>query len=409
MLPRTKIPLGALAFYSFSAVHAWSEDQLPPQAVMINPLDIAVMGPNATFRTDTTTELFNPTNTTPPFFQVFDEAFLDILGSNSTIRAIATDPTFAFAHEAPIWDSTTDEVFFCSNDGGALGHNDINTNSQVFKISLGDVADAIEAANSSTSAVNITVTPLDLPDTIQMDNGGTGPFRGDLLLATSGRGPLPPSIVRVNPRPPYNATVLLDNFFGRQFNSLNDIKVHPTSGAIFFTDSSYGFINHFRPLPVMPNQVYRLDPDTRQVRVVADGFVRSNGIALTGDGRTAYVTDTGTVGFEVNGTLPATIYQFDIDPVSQSFTNRRVFAYADSGVPDGIQVDVQGNVFSGCSDGVQVWNTQGTLLGKFFLGTTSANMILASGGRLVIMAETAVYFAQIAAQGQDLASFGSAT
>ena len=39
----------------------------------------------------------------------------------------------------------------------------------------------------------------------------------------------------------------------------------------------------------MPNQVYRLDPDTRQVRVVADGFVRNNGIALTGDGRTAYV------------------------------------------------------------------------------------------------------------------------
>ena len=72
-----------------------------------------------------------------------------------------------------------------------------------------------------------------------------------------------------------------------------------------------------------------------------------------------------------------------------------------------IQVDVQGNVFSGCSDGVQVWNAQGTLLGKFFLGTTSANVILASGGRLVIMAETAVYFAQIAAQGQDLASYGS--
>ena len=69
----------------------------------------------------------------------------------------------------------------------------------------------------------------------------SGPFRGDLLLATSGRGSLPPSVVRVNPRPPYNTTVLLDNFFGRQFNSLNDIKVHPTSGAIFFTDVRYIF------------------------------------------------------------------------------------------------------------------------------------------------------------------------
>ena len=150
------------------------------------------MSPNATFRDDTFTELFNPTNTTPPFFQVFDQSFLDILGSNATVRAIAADPTFAFAHEAPIWNPTTDEVTFCSNDGGPLGHNDINTNSQVFKISLTEVADAIASANSSTAAVNVTVTPvrlestdsclfaaqtswvqLDLPDDVQVSLSGT--------------------------------------------------------------------------------------------------------------------------------------------------------------------------------------------------------------------------------------------
>lgn len=72
-----------------------------------------------------------------------------------------------------------------------------------------------------------------------MTNGGTGPYRSSLLLITSGRGSLPPSIVIVNPKPPYNATVLLDNFFGRQFNSLNDIKIHPTTGMLFFTDVMY--------------------------------------------------------------------------------------------------------------------------------------------------------------------------
>lgn len=66
-----------------------------------------------------------------------------------------------------------------------------------------------------------------------------------------------------------------------------------------------------------------------------------------------------------------------------------------------------GNVYSGCADGIHVWNAQGTLLGKFFTGTTSANMVLAGGGRLIIMSETAVYLAQIAAQGLDLASFGN--
>lgn len=77
---------------------------------------------------------------------------------------------------------------------------------------------------------------LNLPDTIQMTNGGTGPLKGSLVLSTSGRGPLPPSIALVNPDPPYNVTVLLDNFYGRQFNSLNDIKVHPGSGKIFVVD-----------------------------------------------------------------------------------------------------------------------------------------------------------------------------
>ena len=39
----------------------------------------------------------------------------------------------------------------------------------------------------------------------------------------------------------------------------------------------------------MPNQVYRFDPDTGSVRVVADGFDRCNGIAISPDGQTAFV------------------------------------------------------------------------------------------------------------------------
>jgi gluconolactonase len=46
----------------------------------------------------------------------------------------------------------------------------------------------------------------------------------------------------------------------------------------------------------------------------------------------------------------------------------------------------------------QVWNSQGTLLGKFFLGSVSANFIFAGDGRLVILAETKIFLAKIAAQ-----------
>ncbi|KAF8981866.1 calcium-dependent phosphotriesterase [Cyathus striatus] len=370
--------------------------QLPPQSVFLDPRSFAVLAGDASFRDSSFSQFFNPTLTELPFFQIFDKQFLSVLGPNPSFHQVASNETFAFAHEAPIYNKPTDEVFFASNDGGPLGMSDLNHNSKVGKISMKDVETAL-AKNESN--INVHVTELDLPDTIQMTNGGTGPYKGNLLFITSGRGPRPPSIALVNPVSPHNVTVLLDNYLGRQFNSLNDIKVHP-SGKIFFTDVTYGFLNQFRSAPLMPNQVYRFDPDTSAVRVVATDFDKCNGIAFTADGKTAYIADTGaTAGFLGNNqTEPATIYAFDVDQRTQAFTNRRVFAYADTGVPDGVQVDANGNVYAGCGDGVNVWNDEGTLIGKFFIGTTSSNMVFAGDGRLVIMAETKIFVAKIMAK-----------
>ena len=88
----------------------------------------------------------------------------------------------------------------------------------------------------NTRRKSLTAIQLDLSDTVQMVNGGTGPYKGNLLFVTSGRALLPPSVVLVNPSPPFNTTVLLDNFYGRQFNSLNDVKILPGTDIIFFTD-----------------------------------------------------------------------------------------------------------------------------------------------------------------------------
>ena len=56
-----------------------------------------------------------------------------------------------------------------------------------------------------------------------------------------------------------------------------------------FLVSSYGFLNEFRPPPLLPNQVYRLDPVTSAVRVVATDFDKCNGIAFSPDGKLAYM------------------------------------------------------------------------------------------------------------------------
>jgi gluconolactonase len=59
---------------------------------------------------------------------------------------------------------------------------------------------------------------------------------------------------------------------------LNDVVVHPKNGDIYFTDTLYGYLQDFRPVPGLRNQVYRLNVDTGALTVVADDFVLPNGI-----------------------------------------------------------------------------------------------------------------------------------
>lgn len=79
--------------------------------------------------------------------------------------------------------------------------------------------------------------------------------------------------------------------------------------------------------------------------------------------------------------------------------NRKVFAYVSPGVPDGIHFDTKGNLYAGCGDGVQVYNPSGKLIGKIYIGGTSANFQFAGKGRMVVLAETELYFATLGAEG----------
>lgn len=197
----------------------------------------------------------------------------------------------------------------------------------------------------------------------------------------------------------------MNNYFGRQFNSLNDVAVNPRNGDVYFTDTLYGYLQDFRPPPALPNQVYRLTPSTGAVSAVADGFELPNGITFSPNGSYAYVADTGAqyAFYGYNFTAPASIYRFTVT-ASGTFTNRQLFAYVSPGVPDGIHCDTRGNVYCGVGDGVHVWNPEGKVLGKIFVGATSANFNFAGRGRMVICAETELYYATLAAEGAVVGS-----
>lgn len=239
-----------------------------------------------------------------------------------------------------------------------------------------------------------------------MTNGGTN-LKDGLLLINSGRDVLPSNVVHIrDPSKPEDARVVVNNFFGRPFSSLNDAKVHPTTGALFMTDAPYGFLQDFRDTPSMPNQVYRLELDSGAIKVATDDVDIANGIAFSNDGKVAYIADSAAGhARSYDGRRPATIYEFDVLEPSGVFANKRVFAYIDTGIPDGLQVDSAGRVYAGCGDGVHVFARHGQLLGKIYLGKMCANMAFAGDGRLVMLAETEIYMAQLASSPQALETF----
>ncbi|KAL2204474.1 calcium-dependent phosphotriesterase [Sarocladium strictum] len=333
-------------------------------------------------------------------FHVYHEDFVQIVGNNPTLTLIADSGTDPLFHEAAVWYPETDEMWFVQNAGAKAAGTGLNKSSIVQKIALSE-AMAVSNFTDAVGKVNVETVNSDPP--VINPNGGTN-YKGNIIFAGEGQGDsIPSALYLVNPVSPYNATVILNNFYGRQFNSLNDVAVHPKTGDIYFTDTLYGVLQDFRPKPVLPRQVYRPVPETGALSAVADQFDLCNGIAISPDGKYAYITDTGAVrGFYgADQGRPASIYRFTIAD-DGTFEDRKLFAYVHSAIPDGIHCDSNGNVYAGCGDGVHVWNCSGAFLGKIFTGELVANFQFAGKGRMVILAETKLFYATLGAEGAPL-------
>ena len=213
----------------------------------------------------------------PSAFAVYNTSFLDIIGQTPKLDLLVENNDYPFAHEASVYIPTSDELFMSSNM-----FTDPVTNETTIKV----------------SKVHLSKHPLTaeiVNTTIPMPNGGINRDNGIVWTAQGGMNDTG-GLFQMSTTSPYNSTLLLSTFYGRQFNSLNDVAV-AQDGAIWFTDPEYGWHQGIRPKPKLPNQVYRFDPATKDVRVVADGFGRPNGIAFSPDQKVVYITDTAeTVG-----------------------------------------------------------------------------------------------------------------
>lgn len=248
-----------------------------------------------------------------------------------------------------------------------------------------------------------------------MANGGTN-YRDGVVFCAQGSLREPSGLVYMEAKRPHKTTTLLNNYHSRTFNSPNDVVVH-SDGSIWFTDPIYGYEQGFRPKPQLPQFVYRFDPATGDIRVVADGLGRPNGLCFSPDESTLYITDTDLIHGDgsKDPRRAATIYAYSVfwettslpsgpnshRPATEQqnqhpyLSNKRVFAYADTGAPDGIKCDVFGNVYAGCGDGVNIWNAGGMLIGKIQIEGGVSNFCFGRMGEMWLFGEHRLWRAKL--------------
>ncbi|KAH0536871.1 hypothetical protein FGG08_006302, partial [Glutinoglossum americanum] len=291
--------------------------------------------------------------------------FETLTGGSPLCTLLEKQPAVPLFHEACIYIPDRDELYITSN---LLKQT--NESEQIIIISH-----ITFRRNNAGDIVSRQFEKIK-PGNFAMPNGGVN-YRDNVLFCVQGDCGSTPGGIYYLEQGAASATALITNYHGRPFNSPNDVVVSNKDGGIWFTDPVYGFEQGFRPPPQLPSQVYRFDPITGDIRVVADGFGRPNGICFSPDESIMYITDTDWIhgnGEKIN-TRASTIYAFDIIFRSSSpfLTNRRVFAMADTGAPDGIKCDTSGNIYSGCGDGINVWNAGGVLIGKILVPGGVAN------------------------------------
>lgn len=178
-------------------------------------------------------------------------------------------------------------------------------------------------------------------------------------------------------------TVLARTYEGRRLNSPNDVVVH-SSGALYFTDPPFGLPGTFndpqRELAV--SGVYRV-VEGQPVQLVIDGLKAPNGLALSPDEKTLYVSDVDpdrpawwSYPVKADGTVGPGKKLRDALPY---MTNRK-------GGPDGIEVDATGNLFAAGPEGVYVFSSTGEHLGTLFTGVPTANLEWGDDGSTLYVA-----------------------
>ncbi len=173
---------------------------------------------------------------------------------------------------------------------------------------------------------------------------------------------------------------LVDNYQGKRLNSPND-AVYKSNGDLYFTDPPYGLPQQFKD----PRRelefcgVYRLTTDG-VLELLTSEMTRPNGIAFSPDEKTLYVAQSDPVqaiwkAFEVksDGSLGKGRVFYDATADVKSLP----------GLPDGMKIDKDGNLWATGPGGINIFNPQGILLGRISTGGLVSNCAWGEDGSVL--------------------------
>jgi gluconolactonase len=172
---------------------------------------------------------------------------------------------------------------------------------------------------------------------------------------------------------------LADSFQGKRFNSPNDVVQH-SSGAYYFTDPPYGLDKQEND-PTRESDifgVYRIGTDGKVIIATAE-LQRPNGLAFSPDEKILYVAQSDPdraiiMAYPVqnDGSLSTGKVFYDATPVVKEGKLK--------GLPDGLKIDKNGNLFATGPGGVLIISPEGKLLGRIDTNEPTANCAWGNDG-----------------------------
>lgn len=180
--------------------------------------------------------------------------------------------------------------------------------------------------------------------------------------------------------------VIAARFDGKRLNAPNDVVVR-RDGHVYFTDPAFGNQQDSAELDFYG--VFHVTPKG-DLEAIAKLKTRPNGVALSPNGKTLYVTDSDA----------RSIRAYDLDGKGTASVEGRVIADKIPGVPDGIRVDEKGNLWI-AAEGVLSYSPQGKLLGRIELSDKPSNLTFGDADleSLYVTARGSIYRVRVGVKG----------